>query len=435
MRPLSAIRTGSPRQWATMALCIGTLFLLGGNRPHVTKGELAPAVIGARSFVITDPDTLAPFTFERVVESLASGQAGIWLKTLAAVQTGGTRRQVMMPLARFIALPETGYWRPAGTDGWSQLRLIAIVNRFDLADPDYAHCGEYRLIFSRTTEGTRLHIAIETVLPNPHPERNRTGCADVAAFWWNQARTESDEARRQRLERFLFDGLPHFRPVLDRHSFEMSGRIRTSEIGHGRPRFRQFELRHVCTSACAPTLTSVPLDNMPNGALFDEARPASERDEAFRREFLRHVASLSIPNVNRYFMNVDRAYSVSDVEALVPVFNYRLPFRRSLRTGSGREFRERITEELQKAGSALTPEDIIDRAETMNCAGCHGKPGPVGGGVVFPNAFESGEHIADESMIESAHLSPALNDVFLPYRIELLMNYMRTTTSTTDPWH
>jgi hypothetical protein len=68
----------------------------------------------------------------------------------------------------------------------------------------------------------------------------------------------------------------------------------------------------------------------------------------------------------------------------------------------------------------LTPENIIDRAETQNCAGCHGKPGPVGAGLVFPKAFDSGEHISDESLLGTVRLSQALEEVYLPYRLRVL---------------
>jgi hypothetical protein len=184
---------------------------------------------------------------------------------------------------------------------------------------------------------------------------------------------------------------------------------------------RQFESTRDCVS-CVARLVRTPLVNSPDAALFvaDTTRAA-----AFRREFLRHVRSLSVPDLNRYAMNIDRAYSVSDIEGVLAPFNYRLPFRRSLRTRAGQEFREQIADELKKAGSDLTPEDIIDRAETQNCAGCHAKPGPVGGGLVFPAAFDSGVHIADDSLLSHARLSPAIEGVFLPYRIRFLTEYIR----------
>lgn len=122
-------------------------------------------------------------------------------------------------------------------------------------------------------------------------------------------------------------------------------------------------------------------------------------------------------------MDVDRAYSVSDVSSLVPVFNYRLPFKRSQRTQVGRAFRQQILDELRMVGSPLTPEDVINRAQTLNCVGCHGEPGHIGGGLVFPDAFEQGEHIAADAVTGNVRLSPALR-LFLWYRIDNLRRYL-----------
>jgi mono/diheme cytochrome c family protein len=403
-------------------LCLGTLLLLGGGRQYPSESEFA-----ARSFVITAPQILEALPFERVIAALGATPAEAWLETLVPARDDRQQRSVVRPLAGFIAAMQDGHWVPTGASEWTHLRLIAIVNRFDLAPPDYAHCGEYRLIFSRATEGpARLHIAIETVLPNPNPDAGKAGCVAVAAFWWDLAFMDSDEIRRDRLERFFFEGVPAVPRALDREGFARHGRIRTSEIGDGRPRFRQYEMKRDCAPAgpCVAELTPVPLDNMPHAAFFGSG--TGNEHGAFRREFLRQVASLAVADVNRYSMNIDRAYSVRDIESSAAAFNYRLPFRRSLRSDAGREFRERIAEELRKAGSTLTPEDVIDRAETQNCAGCHGKAGPVGGGLVFPKAFDTGEHIADDSLLEAARLSPALQDVFVPYRIHLLRDYLET---------
>lgn len=418
MRPFPAgpVRSCRSRS-ASIAFCAAVSLLLAAGRAYVPEPE--PPAIAARAFVITEPDVLAPFALDRVARALGASGAGEWLDVVAPREE---RRQAVMPLNGFIAATEDGVWRPAGGE-WAHVRPIAIVNRFDLAPADFANCGEYRLIYTRRN-GTRakLHIAIETVLPNPRPREGKAGCADVAEFWWELAQIESPELRRDRLERFFFHG-----GGLDRASFERAGRIRTSEISDGRPRFAQFEARRHCDAArpCRTQFARVPLDNMPDAALFDATVPG-ERGAAFRRAFLGQVGALAVNDVNRLTMSLDRAYSVRDVDGLVPAFNYRLPFRRSLRAPAGREFREQIAQELKKAGSDLAPEDIIDRAETQNCAGCHGKPGPVGGGAEFPKAFEQGEHISDESLLETATLSPAMQEVFVPYRIDLLRTYLRS---------
>lgn len=414
------------RRTASAFVGIAALLLVG-SRIHVP--EPSSSTIAARAFVITDPETLAPFTLDRVLAALGSEESSAtWLEAITPPDMDDApRQQVIVPLAAFIPTNDSGYWRMTGMPEWAHLRPVAIVNRFDLAPPDYDHCGEYRLIFSRHSIGrSRRNIAIEVSLPNPRPHEGKAGCAAVAAFWWEMARSASGVDRREQLEKIFFGGHPALRSILDRNTFATRGRIRTSKVGEGRPMFAQFDLKSDCAPAqpCVPRLSRVPLDNMPDAALF-AGDAASERAAAFRREFLRQVGSLSIADLNRYSMNVDRAYSVHDVAPLVPPFNYQLPFRRALRTPTGQEFRAQIAEELRKVGSPLTPEEIITRAETQNCAGCHGKPGPVGGDLVFPDAFEQGEHIAAQSPVERARLSPALQDVFLPYRMDVLRQYLK----------
>lgn len=426
MRPFPGVLTLHRRRTVSTAVCIAALLVSSAQSP---VRESPPSVIATRAFMITDPEVLAPFTFDRVIAALSWAQSPEWLETMTTTPTD--QRQVLNPLAGFTAMAESA-WRLSATQEWSHVRPIAIVNRFDLAPADYSYCGEYRLIFSRwTARQSRLNIAIEVTLPNPDPRRRQTGCARVAAFWWELAHIESDHDRRDRLESFFFKGLPPFPPVLAHKTFEADGEIRTSEINNGRPTFAQFELRSNCAVAqpCMARLTRVPLDNMPDAALFD-ANLAGERAKLFRREFVRQVASLSIPDVNRYSMKVDRTYSVSDVDTIVPAFNYQLPFRRAHRTRAGQEFAQDIADELRRIGSSLTPLDIISRAETQNCVGCHGKPGPVGGTLVFPKAFEQGEHIAAESLVGSVRLSPALREVFLPYRIDVLRNYLQVVAPT-----
>lgn len=431
MPPFHAAPTRLIRRSRLAALCIASLlFSSGASRSRFVAPFFSTAV--ARAFVVTDAETLARFTFDEVMTVLSSGRSAQWVDTLVS-DSVRQQRPNLVPLAGFIAAPDVdGSWLPAGRDQWTHVKPIAIVNRFDLAPADSSHCGEYRLIFTRRTEHVaRVHIAVEAVLPNPHPEKGKAGCAGVAAFWQDLARTESHETRRQRIERFFFAGMPPFRAVLDPRSFERAGRIRVSEISRARPKFRQFEVTRDCASGrpCVARLVRVPLDNMPEAALFAADTPHAA---AFRREFLRQVAPLSISDVNRYFMNVDRTYSASDIEDTIPPFNYQLPFRKSLRTRVGQAFREQIVQELRKAGSELTPEDIIDRAETQNCVGCHAKPGPVGGGLEFPKAFDSGEHIADDSLQGSVRLSDALTDVFLPYRIRFLIDYLRGVSSANE---
>ena len=92
------------RRQASIGLCVAALLLCSGNRPY----EPAPstAAIASRAFVIVDPETLAPFTFDRVIDSLSPEPSSAWLETLAGRAAVPRRRQVVMPLTGFIASAE-----------------------------------------------------------------------------------------------------------------------------------------------------------------------------------------------------------------------------------------------------------------------------------------------------------------------------------------
>lgn len=271
-----------------------------------------------------------------------------------------------------------------------------------------------------------MHIAFETVLPNAAPGSGRAGCWRAAAFWWSLAHTPSTAERRARLEQFFFTGTPWFAPLFDASTFPHRGKVRTSEISKGRAKFRQYKVVRRCsvTAQCVARLVRVALDNSPHPTFFDASRAADVGGEAFRRDFLDQVRTLALADPNLLSMSLDRSYSVADFEGDLPAFNYRLPFARSLRTPAGQTFRQQIRTALGEVGSDLTPENIIDRAETQNCFGCHSKSGSVGGGVVLAAPFETGEHISDDTVTGDARLSPALNDVFLPYRVGVMRRFM-----------
>lgn len=404
-----------------------SVILLAGVPLGGASGHPPYATIVARAFVVTDQEVVAPFTFERTVERLAPGSAGSWERALVPVRDERVvRRPVLDGFPAPVRIEPQGAARQTLIGRWSAARPIAIVNRFDLAPAGYATCGESRLIFSRRTErGPKYHVAVEVAVPNPRPAAGAAGCREVAAFWWDLAKIDDPAVRRERLERLFFSGFGPLPPLFEPAAFERHGRIRTIEISNGPPVFRQFAMRRSWAAAKrgAATLVRVPLDNTPAARFFD-ATPPSAAVASFRREFLRQIPSLALPDVARYSMNIDPAYCVSDAGATIPDFNYRLPFRRLLRTADGGQFRDAMLAELAKIGSTLTPEEVIDRAETQNCGGCHGKHGPVGEGVVFPQAFENGEQIADDSLPGPLRFSPALQDVFLPYRVQLLYDYL-----------
>ncbi|MGH9419453.1 MAG: hypothetical protein ACRD3J_05725, partial [Thermoanaerobaculia bacterium] len=252
---------------------------------------------------------------------------------------------------------------------------IALVNRFDQAPAGGANCGQFRLIFARKlTFQKKLHIIIEPVLRNPYPSAGLAGCRAVAQFWAGLTNVDSTAERRAKLESFYFDGLPGFPPVLDPAQVApgSGGGIRTTQIvGDGIPRMYQFRLTKDCSDACTLRMTPDTLQNFPFAPLFDASRtfPGSQ---AFQDVFIQQIPNLAVHDLNEYFMDIPRDFLIAESAPLDST-----NFPGSFNHGKDAGFRDRVQDKLTSIGSTLTPEQIVLRADTQSCIGCHFAAGPV----------------------------------------------------------
>ncbi|HEX2674373.1 MAG TPA: hypothetical protein VHM25_26030, partial [Polyangiaceae bacterium] len=64
---------------------------------------------------------------------------------------------------------------------------IGLFNRYDLAPENGAHCGEYRIVYAKTSGITstsdRNLVIFEASLPNPHPQQGLKGCQQILDTW------------------------------------------------------------------------------------------------------------------------------------------------------------------------------------------------------------------------------------------------------------
>jgi hypothetical protein len=172
------------------------------------------------------------------------------------------------------------------------------------------------------------------------------------------------------------------------------------------------------------------LENMPFGRFFDATydTPAAL---AFRDAFVGNVATLALGDINLYSMNIPREFLMAESDPLDGelAFAYEVMFNRSRTTAAGAAFDGRVRSELKRIGSSLTTSEIIDRAETQTCVGCHFLFGPIGDDLIFPKAFGTFEHVT-ERLVENGEngprfvISPAMQDVFIPHRMEILRRFL-----------
>lgn len=319
----------------------------------------------------------------------------------------------------------------AGCDPYSP---VAITNRFDLAPENGRTCGQYRIVFGKGTGGQtpvatagnkvpfdRNLLIFEAVLPNPKPHRGLAGCAPVVEFWAGLSAVSSPALRAKALSRFFFKGLPGFEPALDFSHFtgavhpqsgvQLSGQIRTNQfmfaVGQQAWQLREYNLHRACPGHNKPCVGKVKLVTSkvnPSASLFDDgdtsAAALAFRDQSDPAAFLGQIASLAANDVNQINMNglspeFNIGQSTSSPKFNSPVLNdtnYNLLFN------PGGAFAAKIQTRLNAIGSALTPTEIVRRAQTQSCAGCHelststalgfgGVAGAnqLGGGLVWPD--------------------------------------------------
>jgi hypothetical protein len=432
------------------------LALIGARHRAATPPAAPPIVINKyRSIFLTESNDLAAFGFERVLQTLIdrSGATGTtplslyrqWFDTqnpkpgLAVADAPHCDDFITDGKPSFNGFPRrcpTPEGPLALSDPFASHEYlpIGITNRFDLTPLDGSNCGQYRIVYTNLTRHipAKLQIIFEAVLPNPHPEAGVQGCRPVAQFWADLSAIDSDQERHARVERFFFDGIDGFPPVLrPEHFVAGAGRIRTSQQEPNSPdglgRFYQFQLQK-----SGARLLVVPglLENAPYATLYNSAilHPLGEE---YRQFFISQVATLAIRDVNGFFDKIPEKYLLheSHPETLPLAFSSQTSFNVALSTAGGVGFNSAIAGELHRVGSTLSVSDVLARADTQNCQGCHRGDVVVGEGIRFPPGFIGNTHIAsiqqrNDDGIARFWVSSALLNTFAPHRAQILSDFL-----------
>jgi len=414
-----------------------------------------------RSFAVTDVAILDGFSFERVMTSLIA-RSGVRNVTAASLYQQWFDTQNPAPGLAANTSPHcddfltdgkpsfNGFSRRCPTPegalartnpfARSEFTPLALINRFDLAPVDGANCGQYRIIFARNvariptigaTPIDRLNIIFEAVLPNPDPAQGIAACRPVAQFWAGLSQLGSLAERRAKLEEFFFAGLPGFAPVVHPHHYGASGGgIRTFHwtlLAGVPPRFYQFRLDASCVEGnCTLLMQPDVLENLPPGDFFD-GRNTSDQARRFRTVFVGQVASLAIADENRFFMNVPREFLIAESsppDSPTPYIAF-APFLAGVNSADGRIFEGQIEAELRRINSKLSPIHVVDRAQKLNCVGCH---------LRASTPFEHLSQIRREGgeAGERFAISSIMRDTFIPHRMEVLRQFLASGKLPTD---
>lgn len=435
--------------------------------PNVTCTPTVAVAPDSRSFVVTDPEVLAKFSLERVLQKLITdaGDASTTQKPLDLFQrlfdtennaAGGAFADVAhcdeFSFA-FINAAPTSCPRAEGALAKNPNLLtagdpnsfvpVAIVNRLDLTRQSGMACGEQRIVYAKLSGKTnpedRVFIIFEAALLN-WLAPNVMGCQPVAEMWASLEKETDIQAVANKLENFFFTGLPNFGAVVHADNYGGRGPDEDGPYGgsHGQVRvghkmqvpweWREFQIRRTMTAPTPLIFRPVTAKNNPIPERFDMA--ATPGDEWFRQEFLntttQPLAAASLQEIRMQPPGKSNMGQSAFEGAAATDYATR---------GSkspGNDFASRLDEHLVTIGAGqgcptndpLTGKNILQRASMLTCAGCHApqqflEPDrSIGCGLTWP------ESLGEVHIDENGKLSPALKDVFLPQRAKILSSYV-----------
>jgi hypothetical protein len=314
---------------------------------------------------------------------------------------------------------------------------IGLFNRYDLAPENGAHCGEYRIVYAKTSGITstsdRNLLIFEAAMPNPHPSQGLKGCQQIIDTWANLTPENNIQARATVLENFYFNGNSQGQgqgaigPVISISNFGDNalgiGQVRTNQFVNTTTGWslREFKLFRNCTGNACSSMRFVPATNKNNafGGLFDPTSSYTTAP-AFRAYFPSQVASLNASAITGLDISTPDTFNTAQSQASGTTA---AEMRYSVQFGTGpSSLRTDLQTQLTNLGSALTPDDIVARAQALSCAGCHrlSNNAPLGGGLTWP-ASQGFTHVTERATEVVGgetrfQISDALINHFLPAR-------------------
>ncbi|MBU8895283.1 hypothetical protein DRW03_06920 [Corallococcus sp. H22C18031201] len=442
--------------------------------PPRGPSALAISVDPRSSLTVTDTTILTNFTFQRVMNQLVaqSGVAGLtslrlfqeWWDTanpapglglggphcndsIFAGQPALNTFPYLCPRQEGVQATTNPFISP-GTNA-DEYVPAALVNRFDLAPASGSDCGEYRIVFVKrsgmTNPGNRNLIIFEAVLPNPNPALGLNGCRPVTDLWAKLTSLPNPTDRANLLNDFYFNGLPGFMPVVhidnygNRTGSVATGQVRSNQFMQGPWTLREFKLRlQICSSTtpCALRFIPVTVKTNPGGTLFSPASTHPQAPAFQGPAFPAEVPTLAVNDINLFNLNVANVFNSGQSNAQGPENDYLAAF------GPGPSpFHTNIQTQLTAAGSTLTPQNIVARAEALSCAGCHqlSNGANLGGGIVWPPSagfVHVTEQLEPGPFGTRFRISPALTTTFLPHRKAVLETFLNSSCgdATCQPW-
>ena len=457
----STRRSRCPRQVSLNPERRGIGLLSLGDTHSLAKPGLAIALDPRRSLAVTDAAILSRFSFEEVMNRLAeqSGVPGLtglrlyqeWWdsqRKAPGLGLGGPHCNDQL-LTDGTTAGFNGFGYACSRKEGDQAKEnpftspdtnaaayvpIGLFNRFDLAAQDGSDCGEYRIVFARrsgiTNANIRNLLAFEGVLPNPASEEGHPGVPQGDALLGGALPGAGRGGARRGPPPLLLRGLGSSPPSSTSTTWATP---RTAPPARCAPTSSwQPTLPGRCASsasASAAPATRAPCVRAGHGedqpgrrALQPEAGHPLKED--FERRRLGQVATLAVNDVLRFTMTTEDRFNSGQSNSSGTENHYVHQFG-----NAPSPLRTKLQAELNRLGSKLTPNNIVARAQTLSCAGCHqlSTKENLGGGLMWPDKTKPYEfvHVTERTQDNGPDgprfgISEALVEVFLPYRQRLM---------------
>ena len=288
-----------------------------------------------------------------------------------------------------------------------------------------ANCGEYRIVYAKTTIGSgnlqRFFLNFEAALPNPY-DNDVVGCQQVAALW-SSLKSLSPARAKQTLLKFYYSGGPissgglPFRPVVDFRNFgQPSGQVRSNRaLQTVLPwHLRQWNIK--LSPAGAPTFNAAPINKSPVPAYFGgpadvipaDADKIAELRASFQNKFLgtnvKQLTSVDAKAADTPGNSVseqdliagvgvdveskfDAVQSLSGPNILDPKDS---PTERAESSGFIAQVASQIGDLGLDEACGLTAEHVLNRMGAMSCGGCHhfSNNREIAPGIRWPSSLE-----------------------------------------------
>lgn len=336
-------------------------------------------------------------------------------------------------------------------DGAGAYILTAAVNRLDLAATDWSNCGEQRLVFARMAGEDATPVTLnrnllifEASIPNPAAWRGKEGCAGIASFWAELSDpTLSAVERGGRLRSHFLGGWgdPAVEIVsLANYGFHTGygeapelerplGQIRSNQfMGGPGPGWLLREFRpRIIAGESKVTIAPQILAANPEPSLFaaQEGDANAAQARQLGQEIIDKLANLAVPDINQFSIATSLEINTADGHSQKSKGSFLSMFQQDGGNGIVRSMLATVAG--KPAARNLSAEQLVNRVEAMSCGGCHqssngkdvglgpDKPWPVSAGFVHVDEMTDDDGVSEPSF----KLSPALTDVFLPFRLKL----------------